>query len=346
MKQEKPQKVKRDSGCTIVAEISANHGGNLKHAVSMIKEAKRCGADAVKFQVYTPDTLTINEKGKYFNIDHAEWGGQTLYQLYGRTYTPWSWFEKLKKVADEAGIIFFATAFDKSAFDLLESIGVPFHKIASFELVDLPLIEYAAGKNRPMILSTGMASMDEIREAVKAAKKGGSGDITLLKCVSSYPTDFSEMNLRTIPDMRKRFKCGVGLSDHTLGISAAVAAVALGAVMVEKHFTLSHKNKTPDSFFSLEPKELKSLVANIRSAEKALGDIRYGITRGEQKSRVFRRSLFVVQDVKKGDIFSRYNVRSIRPGYGLAPKDMKYIIGKSARRSIKRGTPLRRDHIQ
>jgi len=324
----------------IIAEVSANHGQNFNRAVAMIKKAKECGADAIKFQCYTPDTMTIECDNKYFQVKHPEWGGQTLYELYKKAYTPWKWFKKLKKIADDVGVIFFATAFDKSSVDLLEEINVSVHKIASFELVDLPLIEYAAKTKKPLIMSTGMATIDEIKEAVIVAKKAGAKDITLLKCVSSYPADPKEMNLLTIPDMQKKFKCTVGLSDHTLGTAVSTAAVALGAKVIEKHFTLSRKIETPDSFFSIEPFELKELVDNIRIAEQALGKVHYGLTKDERKSKIFRRSLFVVKDIKKCGKFTEENVRSIRPGHGLHARYFEKIMNQKASRKILKGTPL------
>lgn len=329
------------SAVFIVAEVSCNHMQRYDLAVRMIKEAKECGADAVKFQCYTPDTITIDVNNKFFRIKHAKWGGQTLYQLYKKAYTPWGWFRKLKKIADDLGLIFFATAFDKTSVDFLEELKVPLHKIASFELVDLPLIEYIAETKKPLILSTGMAALGEINEAVNTAKKAGAKEIILLKCVSSYPAKAEEMNLKTIPHLRELFDCPVGLSDHTLGITVPIAAVSLGAKVIEKHFTLSRKHKSPDSFFSLEPDELKELVESIRIAESALGKVRYGLTKGERQSRVFRRSLFVVDNIKKGEFFNERNLRSIRPAYGLPPKYLKTILGKKAKRNIKRGTALK-----
>lgn len=337
---------KNDCSCFIIAEISANHGQNFNRAVALIKKAKECGADAVKFQVYTPDTLTIDVNNKYFKIRHPKWGGQTLYQLYKKAYTLWSWFKKLKKIADDLDIIFFGTTFDKTAVDLLEELKVPIHKIASFELVDLPLIEYVAKTKKPLILSTGMATLAEIKEAVKTAKNAGARDIALLKCVSSYPAKPEEMNLKTIPDMNKRFGLPVGISDHTLGIGISIAAVSLGAAVVEKHFTLSRRIKTPDTFFSIEPEEFKNMVDNIRKVEKALGKVHYGLTREEKKSRVFRRSLFVVKDIKKGEIITEDNVKSIRPDAGLLPKYLKLILGKKAKKNISKGTPLKMDFIE
>jgi len=330
----------------IIAEVSANHGQNLNRAIAMIKKAKECGVDAVKFQCYTADTVTIDCNNKYFKIKHPQWGGQTLYQLYQKAYTPWDWLKKLKRIADDFGIIFFATSFDKTSVDFLESLDVSIHKIASFELVDVPLIEHIAKTKKPLILSTGMATAEEIKEAVKVAQKAGAKDVMLLKCVSDYPAKYEEMNLRTIPDMVKKFKLPIGLSDHTLGVSISIAGVCLGARIIEKHFTLSRRLKTPDSFFSIEPAELKNLVGSIRSVEKALGSVHYGPTNQEKKSKIFRRSLFVVKDMKAGDIFTEENIRSIRPGYGLQPYFLKSIIGKKILKNTSAGTPMQWDLIR
>lgn len=325
----------------MAAEISANHQQNFNLAVRMIKAAKKAGADAVKFQTYTPDTLTLDVNNKYFRIHHPQWGGQTLYDLYKKAYTPWDWFKKLKRVADDLGLRFFSSAFDKTSVDFLENLGVFCHKVASFELVDLPLIRHMAETRKPLIISTGMATLQEIGEAVGTAKKAGAQDITLLKCVSSYPAQPKEMNLRTIPDLHKRFHLPVGLSDHTLGIATAVASVALGATFIEKHFTLSRRIKTPDGFFSMEPEELKALVDHVRIVEEALGSVHYGLTQDEKKSKVFRRSLFVVRNMQPGDAFTEDNIRSIRPSNGLKPKYLPVVFGKKAGRFLKRGTPLR-----
>ncbi len=333
-------------GCFIAAEVSANHGQDLTRAVAMIKKAKECGADAVKFQTYTPDTLTIDSDKRFFRLRHPKWGGQTLYQLYSKAFTPWEWFPLLKKTADDEKITFFSTAYDKSSVDFLEGIGVPFHKIASFEIVDIPLIEYAAKTGKPLVLSTGMADLGEIKRAVMAARRAGAGEVVLLKCVSSYPADPSEMNLRTIPDMARRFGARVGISDHTLDTAASVAAAALGAVMVEKHFTLDRKIQTPDSFFSIEPSELEALVRDIRVVEKALGQASYGTTKKEKTSRVFRRSLFAVKDIKKGEVINEENVRSIRPCFGLEPRYFKRIAGKKAKRGVTKGTPIKLDLVK
>lgn len=324
----------------IIAEISANHKQKFKNAVALIKKAKECGADAVKFQAYTPDTLTLDIDNKYFRVRHPKWGGQTLYNLYKRAYAPWSWFKKLKRISDDIGIEFFATAFDKTSIDMLEDIGVRMHKIASFELVDLPLIEYAAKTKKPLIISTGMATIVEIKEAVRSAQKTGAKDIHLLKCVSTYPARAENMNLRAIPYMRKTFRLPIGISDHTLDMGVSLAAVALGASVVEKHFTLSRHDKSIDSFFSTEPHEFKELVRLIRIVEKALGDMYCGLSKDESASRIYRRSLFAVKNIKKGETLTQKNIRSIRPGYGLAPKHLDSITGKRAKADIKKGTPL------
>ncbi|MBN3039644.1 MAG: pseudaminic acid synthase [Candidatus Omnitrophica bacterium] len=326
--------------CLIVAEVSANHCQDLELAIKLVEKAKECGADAVKFQAYTPDTLTIDASTKYFRINHPKWGGQSLYQLYKKAYTPWNWFKKLKKRADSLGLLFFATAYDRSSVDFLQDLGVPLHKVASFELVDIPLIEYLAKTRKPLILSTGMASQQEIKDAVNAARGNGTKEIMLLKCVSAYPAKPEDMNLLTIPDLRKKFQCPVGLSDHTLSTAVAIASVVLGVKLIEKHFCLSRKYKSADSFFSLEPEDLKQLVSGVRTAEKSLGKIYYGLTADQKNNRIFRRSLFAIQDIKKGDFFTENNIQSIRPGFGLAPKYLKEVIGKKAKTSIKRGMPL------
>lgn len=329
----------------IVAEISANHGQNFKRAISLIKKAKECGADAVKFQCYTPDTLTIDCKNRYFKIKHPKWGGQTLYQLYKKAYTPWKWFKKLKQITEDLGLVFFATCYDKTSVDFLESLGVCIHKVASFEIVDLPLIEYVASTRKPLIISCGMSTLDEIKEAFNTARRAGAKEVILLKCTSSYPAYPEDMNLNTIPDMMKRFKTAVGLSDHTPGFVISLVAVSLGAKVVEKHFTLSRKINTPDSFFSLEPKEFKELVENIRVVEKSLGKPVYKPSAREKKSLIFRRSLFAIKDIEKGEIFTCDNVKSIRPASGIKPKYLSQILGKKSTCNIKRGTPLRWKYI-
>lgn len=329
----------------IIAEISANHGQDFNKAVRMVRIAKQCGADAVKFQCYTPDTITIDANNKYFRVKHAKWGGQTLYQLYKKAYTPWGWFKKLKNIADDLGLVFFATAFDKTSVDFLEELGVGCHKIASFELTDLPLIEYAAKTKKPLILSTGMATIREIKDAVNLARASGAGDVILLKCVSSYPASPKEMNLSTIADMKSRFGCRIGLSDHTLGTAVAVAAVCLGASIIEKHFILSRKQNSPDSFFSIDPAELKELVSNIRVAQQAIGEIRYGLTKDEKRNQIFRRSLFVVKDIAKGGTINAENIRSVRPANGIPPKYYKALLGRKIKVRVNRGMPLKWDMV-
>jgi pseudaminic acid synthase len=315
----------------IIAELSANHGQKFDQA----------GADAVKLQTYTPDTITMKSDREEFRIKRGTlWSGKDLYTLYSEAYMPWEWQPKLKSVAEDLGLDLFSTAFDTSAVDFLEEMKVPAYKIASFEIVDLPLIETVARTGKPLIVSTGMATLHEIREAISAARSAGASQIALLKCTSAYPAQPGEMNLRTIPHLAETFGVPVGLSDHTLGIAVPIAAVALGACIVEKHLTLSRKVSSPDAAFSLEPDEFKQLVEAIRTAEESLGKVHYGVSGQEIKSRTFRRSLFAVKDIKKAEVFTVENVRSIRPGNGLAPKYLKQILGKRACREIKVGTPL------
>jgi N-acetylneuraminate synthase len=331
----------------IVAELSANHNQEFEQAVNMIHAAAEAGADAIKLQTYTPDTMTIDCDNELFRVGEGTiWEGRRLYDLYREAYTPWDWQPRLKQVTDDLGLDLFSTPFDATAVDFLEAMGVPAHKVASFEIVDLPLIERIARTGKPMILSTGMATLAEIDEAVQAARGAGACEIALLKCNSAYPAPPEEMNLRTIPHLAQAFDVVVGLSDHTLGIAAAVAAVALGASIIEKHLTLSRATPGPDSAFSLEPHEFRAMVEAVREAEKALGDVCYGATEHEAPSRVFRRSLFVVKDIEAGEPFTEENVRSIRPGYGLSPKFLKEVIGRRAAEDIKRGTPISWDAIE
>jgi pseudaminic acid synthase len=325
----------------MIAEMSANHNQNFNEAVEIIQAAKQCGADAVKLQTYTPDTLTLDCHSECFRIEGTPWKGKTLYNLYAEAYTPWEWQPELKKIADEVGIILFSTPFDTTSVDFLEDhVNVPAYKIASFEIVDIPLIEYVARKGKPIIMSTGMTSLEEIKEAVEAARKAGAGDIALLKCTSAYPALPEEMNLRTIPHLAETFQVVAGLSDHTLGIAVPVAAAAIGASVIEKHFTLSRNNGGPDASFSLEPDEFREMVEAIRTVEKAMGEVCYGLTPREERNKVFRRSLFVVKDIKAGEILTEEHVRSIRPGCGLHPRFLKDIIGKKAKRDLKKGTPM------
>lgn len=322
----------------IVAEISANHNQNYEYAEKLVRCAKEVGADAVKLQTYTPDTLTIKCDKPEFKIKGTIWDGKTLYDLYSEAYMPWAWQSELKKVADDIGIELFSTPFDKTSVDFLENIGVKRYKVASFEIVDIPLLEYIASKNKPVIISTGMASKDEIKDAIQACYN--APQINLLRCVSSYPTKISDMNLSTIDYLIKSFGLPVGLSDHTLSIDIPMLAVVLGASIIEKHITLSRDFETPDSKFSLEPYEFKKMVDKVRVAEKVLGDREIKIADSESDSKVFRRSLFVVEDMKCGELFSCNNVRSIRPCNGLSPKYINKVIGKRASKDIERGTPL------
>jgi N-acetylneuraminate synthase len=325
----------------IIAELSANHNQNFDQAVQLIKAAKDAGADAIKIQTYTPDTITIDCDNEYFRIGKGTiWEGKNLYELYKEAYTPWEWQPKLKEMANNLGLDLFSTPFDKTAVDFLKKMDVPAYKIASFELVDIPLIQYVAKTGKPIIMSTGMATLGEIDEAVTAAREAGCKEIALLKCTSAYPADPVEMNLRTIPHMTEAFGVPVGLSDHTLGIAVPVAAIALGACIVEKHFTLSRSTPGPDSAFSLEPPELEAMIEAIRTTKKALGKVSYEVTEKEAASRIFRRSLFVVKDMKGGDVFTEENVRSIRPGYGLHTRYLKEAIGRKAKADIKEGTPV------
>lgn len=324
----------------IIAEMSANHNQSFEQATVILEAAKEAGADAVKLQTYTPDTLTLDCDNEYFRIKGTLWEGKNLYELYGEAYTPWEWQPKLKEIADRLGIDLFSSPFDETAVDFLEEMGVPAYKIASFELVDLPLLRKIAATGRPVIMSTGMASLAEIDEAVSTLRQYGTTELALLKCTSAYPAPPEEMNLKTIPHLAEAFEVPAGISDHTLGITVPVTAVALGACIIEKHFTLSRSLAGLDSAFSLEPQEFKDMVRAVRQAEKAMGKVSYQLTEGEQQSKVFRRSLFVVRDVAAGEVFSKENVRSIRPGHGLPPQYLDIVLGKRARQSIARGTPL------
>ena len=329
-------------GCPvyIVAELSANHHQDFEEAVRLIHAAKNAGADAVKLQTYTAETITIASDREQFIVSGGTiWDGATLYDLYSRAYTPWDWQPQLKRVANELGMDLFSTPFDFTSLEFLENMGVPAHKVASFELVDIPLIQALAKTGKPLIISTGMASVEEIEEAVGAVRETKS-EIVLLKCTSAYPALPEDMNLRTIPEMQERFGVSVGLSDHTMGIAVPVAAVTLGASVIEKHITLSRSSGGPDSAFSLEPYEFKQMVDAVREAERALGAVKYGPTDLETASRSFRRSLFVVRDIKQGEPFTPENVRSIRPGHGLHTRHLSEVLSSLAARDIERGTPL------
>lgn len=325
----------------IIAEMSANHGQDYEQACAIVRAAAETGADAIKLQTYTPDTLTIACDRPDFRIGKGTmWEGRTLHDLYGEAYTPWEWQPRLKALAESLGLHCFSSPFDGTAVAFLEQMHVPAHKIASFELVDTGLLRAVARTGKPVILSTGMATLDEVDVAVATLRAAGCGELALLKCTSAYPARPEDMNLRTIPDLARRFGVPVGLSDHTMGHTAAVTAVALGACIIEKHFTLSRAQPGPDSAFSLEPAEFKALVTAVREAELAMGSVRYELTDREQASRVFRRSLYAVRDIKAGEVFSQENVRSIRPGYGLPPKCLDELLGRRAARDVSRGTPL------
>jgi N-acetylneuraminate synthase len=325
----------------VVAEMSANHGQDFEEAAALVRIAREVGADAIKLQTYTPDTITIRSERPEFRIGGGTlWDGRTLHDLYGEAFMPWDWQPRLKEVADEVGLDFFSAAFDPTAVSFLEDIGTAAHKVASFEIVDLPLISRMAATGKPLIISTGMSTLAEIDEAVRTARAAGAREIALLKCTSAYPTPPEEANLRTIPHLATAFGVPAGLSDHTMGIAVPVAAVALGACIVEKHFTRSRSIPGPDAAFSLEPDEFRAMVDGIRVAERALGEVRYDITEPEMKSRGFRRSLYVVRDIAEGEEFTADNVRSIRPANGLHPRHAAEIQGRRAARAIAAGTPL------
>jgi pseudaminic acid synthase len=331
----------------IVAELSANHDHQIDIAKKTIMVAKECGADAIKLQTYTADTLTIDCQNEYFKIHGGLWDGRTLYDLYKEAFTPWEWHEELFRFArEEVGIDIFSTPFDFTAVDFLEQFEPSYYKIASFEIFDIPLIEYVASMGRPMIISTGIATLADIELAVQTCRKVVNDNITLLKCTSSYPAPLEEANLLTIPNMKKTFGLDVGLSDHTIGATAAIASVALGATVIEKHFILDRSQGGPDAFFSMEPAELEEMVKSIREVEKALGNISYELTEKAAGSKIFARSLFMVEDVRAGEIVTEKNVRSIRPGYGLHPKHYAEVLGKKFIGDYKRGTPLEWDFVK
>jgi len=329
----------------MIAEMSGNHNGDIGRALGLIDAAKAAGADAVKLQTYTADTITIDHDGPGFLIEGGLWDGRRLYELYQEAHTPWDWHPRLFDHARQLGIACFSSPFDPTAVDFLESLGAPAFKVASFELVDLPLVARMARTGKPLIMSTGLASESDIAEAVTAARGAGAKDIVLLHCTSGYPTPADQMHLRTLPHLAAAHGVVAGLSDHSMGTAAAVAAVALGAAVIEKHFTLARADGGPDSAFSLEPDELARLVADCRDAWAALGDVHYEEVAAEAASREHRRSLYVVADVKQGEPLSAANVRSIRPGHGLAPKHLPDVLGRPAARDLKRGEPLAWDQI-
>ena len=327
--------------CFIIAELSANHGGELDIALETIRAAKRAGADAIKIQTYTADTITLNSNKDCFKINQGtHWDGQYLYDLYKEASLPWEWHSRIFETAKEEGIVCFSSPFDNSAVDLLEELNTPIYKIASFEITDIPLIEYAASKGKPMIISTGIAEIADIELAIRACKKVGNNDITILKCTSAYPADPKDANLLTIPDIKSRFGVKVGLSDHTMGIEGPVVATVLGATVIEKHFILDKSIGGPDAHFSLDEKEFTEMVKAVRIAEKMIGKVDYEMTENKKKSRQFSRSLFIVEDVKQGELVTVNNVRSIRPGFGIHPKHLSEIIGNKFNCDLEKGTPM------
>ncbi len=329
----------------IIAELSANHNGDLSRALETIDMAKAMGADAIKLQTYTADTMTIDSEAEDFQIHGGLWDGYNLYRLYQEAHTPYAWHKALFQRAREVGITCFSSPFDESAVDLLEELNAPAYKIASFEVVDLPLIRYVAQTGKPMIISTGMANQEEIAEALATAREAGSGEIVLLHCISGYPTPIEQSNLRTLLDLAERFGVVTGLSDHTLGTTASVAGVALGASVIEKHVIMSRSDGGPDSAFSLEPNELKKLCSESRDAWSALGKAGYDRRPAEEANVKFRRSVYVVRDIKAGEILTEENIRRIRPGFGLAPKYYDELLGKTVKVDLVRGTPLKWEYV-
>lgn len=326
----------------VIAEMSGNHNQSLERALEIVEAAARSGAHALKIQTYTPDTMTIDLDEREFHIGDpgSLWAGTSLYKLYGEAYTPWEWHKPIFDRCRELGIIGFSTPFDDTAVDFLESLDVPCYKIASFENTDLPLIRRVAATGKPLIISTGMATVAELDETVRAAREAGCKDLILLKCTSTYPATAENTNIATIPHLRELFGCEVGLSDHTMGVGVSVASVALGAAVIEKHFTLNRADGGVDSTFSMEPAEMAALVVESARAWQALGQVSYGATEKEKKSLVFRRSLYIVEDVKAGEMLTLRNVRAIRPGYGLPTKYLEQVLGRTARRDLARGTAL------
>jgi len=335
------RKIGYDQPTFIVAEMSANHNRSFDVAVKTIEAVKEAGADAVKLQTYTPDTITLDCDNKYFQIEGGTiWDGQTLYDLYQKAYMPWEWQPKLKKIAEDMGLICFSSPFDETSVDFLESMNVPAYKIASSEVVDIPLIQKVAATGKPIIMSVGMASPEEIDEAVSTIRETSNSEIALLKCTCAYPALPEEMNLKTIPNLAEKYEVPVGISDHTLGVIIPVVAVTLGARIVEKHFALSRDDTKPDGKFSLEPEEFREMVEGIRITEKALGEVSYQPTTREEISKRYRKSLFITNDVKKGELLTKENVKSIRPGDGLPPRFLREVLGRRAKKNINRGTPL------
>lgn len=324
----------------VIAEMSGNHAGSKDRAMEIVHAAKESGADCIKIQTYTPDTMTLDCNSEYFHIDGGTWDGENLYHLYEKAGTPWEWQADIKEEAEKVGIDFLSTAFDSTSVDFLESIGLGFYKIASFELTDIPLLKYVASKKKPIIMSTGMSTLEEIETSVKAIKEAGNDQLVLLKCSSDYPAITGDMNLNTMVDMGKHFNLPVGLSDHSMGNVGVTAAVAMGARVIEKHFCISRKVKNPDSTFSMEPQEFKKMVEDIRACELAMGNVKYGPSERETANLKFRRSIFCSKDIKAGEVITLENVKVIRPAYGLKPVYLEEILGKTASCDIAFGTPL------
>jgi N-acetylneuraminate synthase len=340
------RRIATDAAPYIIAELSANHNGSMETALKIIEQAKLCGADAVKLQTYKADTITLNSQNEEFMIRGGLWDGQSLYELYEKAHLPWDWHKPLFDYARELDITIFSSPFDNTAVDLLEDLNAPAYKIASFEAVDLPLIKYVASTGKPMIISTGMADAEEIQEAIDAARSGGCKELAILHCVSGYPAPSEDYNLRTIPNMMERFGLVTGLSDHTLDNTTAIASVVLGASIIEKHFTLDRNAGGPDDSFSLEPADLTALCRDSKTAWAALGQVDYGRKASEQGNVKFRRSLYFVKDLKAGDVITEDAVRSVRPGFGLAPKFLDEVVGKEARNNISINSPVCLEDIQ
>lgn len=336
----KDKLIGKDHQTYIIAEMSANHAGSKKRAKKIIRAAKDAGADCIKIQTYTPDTMTIDSDKEPFKVEKGEWEGENLYSLYEKAHTPWEWHSELKEEAEKVGLDFFSTPYEKTAVDFLEKIGIDFYKVASFEITHIPFLEYLASKGKPIIMSTGLATLGEIEEAVDAVKSQGNEQLALLKCSSAYPAVPEDMNLKNIKHLSETFDVPTGFSDHSLGSVSAITAVAMGANIIEKHLCISRDIENPDSSFSMEPDEFKHMVEDIRTAEKAIGDVNYDLSEREKESKIFRRSIFAVKDIQSGEKFTKENIRVIRPEAGLKPKYFSEILGKKANKDIEKGTPL------
>jgi len=336
----------KDQPAYIIAEMSANHAGSKERALEIIRAAKEAGADCVKVQTYTPETMTLDSDKKWFKIDKGTWEGENLYSLYEKAYTPWEWQEDLKKEAERIGIDFFSTPYENTAVDFLEDLDLEFYKVASFSITNIPFLKYLSKKNKPIIMSTGMATLAEIDEAVRTIRNEGNGKLALLNCSSAYPSIPDDMNLKKIKNLEDTFDLPVGLSDHSLGSVAAVTSIAMGAKIIEKHFCMSRKIENPDASFSMEPDEFKKMVDDIRAAEKAIGKVDYSVSKKEKESSIFRRSIFVTEDIKAGEELTEKNIKIIRPGYGLKPKHWDKALKSKSINDIKKGTPLKWDMIK